>query len=112
MFFPFPDTPSRTDGKAAVEERFRGFFERGKVSLARSNRVVQGLAPKDLLVQMLGNDAAVVSFHLGSSPSRRSIVFRRAGADAWKIAHWHASPAPVAPTAPAAAPAPAPAPAP
>lgn len=98
MFFPFVDAPSRADGKAAVEARFRPFFEGGRASLARSSRVVQGLAPRDLVVQMLGNDAAVVSFHLGSaSPSRRSLVFRRAGGDNWKLAHWHASSAPAAP---------------
>lgn len=50
------------------------------------------LKPLDLLIQM-GDDMAVCTFHLASSPtqlSRRTIVMaRRAGA--WKIIHIHAS---------------------
>lgn len=54
--------------------------------------LVQGLAPRDLRVQMAGPDVAVVTFHLGgATPARRSLVFRRTGADEWKVVHWHAS---------------------
>ena len=103
MFFPFPDTPSRADGRAAVEARFKPFFEQGSAALARTGRTRQGLAPRDLRVQMAG-DAAIVSFHLGTeTPSRRSLVFGRNAAGAWKLVHWHASSAPVAPPPPAAA---------
>lgn len=103
MFFPFGDTPRRADGRAAVEARFKPFFDQGRVALERSGRTRQGLAPNDLVVQAFG-DAAVVSFHLGGErPARRSLVFRRTASGEWKLAHWHASPSPPAPT-PAPAP--------
>ena len=107
MFFPFADTPRRADGRDSVEARFRRFFDAGLAAWARSGRTGpprMGIVPRDLRVQMAG-DAAIVSFHLGTTtPSRRSLVFaQRAGG--WKLVHWHASPPPAAP-APAAAPAP------
>ena len=96
MFFPFPQFPSRADGRAAVESVFGQFMTAQREARARDGRpMVQGLVPRDLRVQMLGADAAVVSFHLGQqSPARRSIVFRRSAADRWQVAHWHASSAP------------------
>jgi len=113
MFFPFPDTPARADGREAVEARFRRFFDAGLAAWSRSGRTGAprlGISPRDLRVQMAGDDAAIVSFHLGTTnPSRRSVVFRRNADGAWKVVHWHASPPPAAP---AAAPAPPPAPAP
>jgi len=116
MFFPFPDTPRRADGRDSVEARFRRFFDAGLAAWARSGRTGpprMGIVPRDLLVQMAG-DAAIVSFHLGTTtPSRRSLVFARRAAGEWKLVHWHASPPPAAPApapAPAAAPAPPPAP--
>ena len=96
MFFPFPQFAARADGRAAVEDVFRRFFEGQRAARARDGRpMVQGLAPRDLRVQMVGADAAVASFHLGAeSPARRSLVLRRIGADAWQVMHWHASPPP------------------
>lgn len=105
MFFPFPNAPARHDGRDAVEARFRPFFEQGREQLQQTGRTRQGLAPRDMRVQMLGADAAAVSFHLGGErPARRSLVFRRTADGAWKLAHWHASPPPAQP-APASAPA-------
>jgi len=110
MFFPFGDTPARADGREAVEARFRRFFDAGHAAWTRSGRTGaprMGITPRDLLVQMAG-DAAIVSFHLGTTrPSRRSVVFRRSADGQWKVVHWHASPAPAEP-APAATPPPAP----
>jgi ketosteroid isomerase-like protein len=108
MFFPFPDTPARADGRQAVEARFRTFFDGALAGWQRSGRTGaprMGITPRDLRVQMAAS-VAVVSFHLGAeTPSRRSLVFRHTPADGWKLIHWHASPPPQRP-APAAAPAP------
>ena len=97
MFFPFGDTPRRADGRAAVEARFKPFFDRGAAAMTQANRKSQGLQPRDWTVQAF-NGGAVVSFHLGGDrPSRRSLVFKKTEAGEWKIVHWHASPAPPAP---------------
>lgn len=97
MFFPFAQVPTRADGKAAVEAVFSRFFEGQRTARARDGRpMVQGLAPRDLRVQMAGPGAAVASFHLGdeAAPARRSIVFHRTEGGEWKVVHWHASPSP------------------
>ena len=99
MFFPFPQVPARGDGKAAVEEVFGRFMTAQREARATAGRpMVQGIAPRDLKVQMAGPDAAVVSFHLGAeaTPARRSVVFRREPGG-WKVVHWHASSSPPAP---------------
>ena len=101
MFFPFAQVPTRADGRAAVEAVFSQFFEAQRAARARDGRpMVQGLAPRDLRVQMAGPDAAVVTFHLGAAeaPARRSLVFRRTAADEWKVIHWHASSSPPRPS--------------
>lgn len=102
MFFPFVDSPSRADGRAAFAARFRPFFDDGRAARVRAgspNPPFLHLDPRDLKVQMAG-DAAVVTFHLrAQSPSRRSLIFRHMGGD-WKLIHWHASPAPAAPSRP------------
>jgi ketosteroid isomerase-like protein len=104
MFFPFVDTPARVDGRAAVEARFRTFFDQALAAWQRSGRPgapAMGIAPRDLRVQMAG-DVAIVSFHLGEeTPARRSLVFRHTAADGWRLIHWHASPPPARPAAPA-----------
>ena len=103
MFFPFAQAPSRADGREAVEAVFVRFFEAQRTSRAEAGRpMVQGLAPRDLRVQMAGSGAAVVTFHLGAeSPARRSIVFRHVPGGGWKVVHWHASASPVAAPRPA-----------
>jgi hypothetical protein len=96
MFFPFPQLPGRADGREAVERVFSRFMEAQREARTRAGRpLVQGLAPRDLRVQMLGPGGAVVTFHLGAeSPARRSLVLRRMAGDTWKVVHWHASPPP------------------
>jgi ketosteroid isomerase-like protein len=97
MFFPFPQFAGRADGRVAVEEVFRQFFDAQRTARTEAGRpLIQGLAPRDLRVQMAGPAAAVVSFHLGaeSSPARRSLVLRRTASGEWKIIHWHASSVP------------------
>lgn len=115
MFFPFPDAAARADGRAAVEARFRRFFDDALAAWQRTGRPGaprMGITPRDLRVQMVDDDVAVVSFHLGEeTPARRSLVFRHTAADGWKLVHWHASPPPQR-AAPANAPAQTPAPTP
>lgn len=99
MFFPFPQFPARVDGKAEVEDVFGEFMTAQRAARAKAGRpMVQGIAARDLTVQMAGPDAAIVSFHLGAdqTPSRRSVVFRR-DPGGWKVIHWHASSPPQAP---------------
>jgi ketosteroid isomerase-like protein len=96
MFFPFAQVPSRADGRPAVESVFSQFMNAQRTARAQAGRpMVQGLAPRDLRVQMLGPGGAVASFHLGDeAPARRSVVFRRTAGGEWKVVHWHASPSP------------------
>ena len=100
MFFPFPQFPARGNGKAEVEDVFGKFMTAQREARTKAGRpLVQGIAPRDLNIQMAGPGAAVVSFHLGAGEtlSRRSLVFRK-DAGGWKVIHWHASSAPPAPT--------------
>jgi ketosteroid isomerase-like protein len=93
MFFPFAQTPSRVDGREAIEKVFENFFRAKRQQLSDAGLPMsQGLNPRDIKVQLAGTDAAVVTFHLGSetNPSRRSLVLRRSGGE-WKVIHWHAS---------------------
>lgn len=93
MFFPFAQTPSRVDGREAIEKVFDAFFRAKRQQLADAGLpMTQGLNPRDMKVQLAGTEAAVVTFHLGAdtSPSRRSLVLLRT-AGKWKIIHWHAS---------------------
>lgn len=90
IFFPGSDfDPARAHGRDAIvaifEDRLRDYpREKGPPYL--------NIQPKDLKIQMLGDAAAVVTFHLGGEKTlgRRTLVFQqRQGA--WLIAHLHAS---------------------
>lgn len=96
MFFPFPQLPSRVDGRAAVEEVFGRSMQEQRARRAQAGQpMVQGLAPRDLRIQMAGAGVAIATFHLGGDPpARRSVVFHRTGGG-WKVVHWHASSPPL-----------------
>lgn len=69
MFFPFPQLPSRVDGRQAVEEVFRQLMESQRTRRTRAGQpMVQGLNPRDLRVRMAGPGVAIVTFHLGGTP--------------------------------------------
>jgi ketosteroid isomerase-like protein len=91
VFFPFVDTPERVTGTAAVEARWRRFFDDGRRQ-GGAPPYFQ-VTPRNLLVQRHG-DTAVVTFDLGESPNprrgRRTLIFVKEK-DAWKLAHLHAS---------------------
>jgi ketosteroid isomerase-like protein len=90
VFFPFDDTPERATGRAAVEARFRRFFD--EVRKRTSGPPYLNLKPLELRVERFG-DAGLVTFTLGQPPgrvSRRTLLFVREN-NSWKLAHLHAS---------------------
>lgn len=89
VFFPFPDTPRRIDGKAEVERVFAAFFK--DVRATTSGPPYLHLNPKELQVQVFG-DSALVTFMLIREHriSRRSLLFVREAGE-WKLVHMHAS---------------------
>ena len=91
VFFPSARTPERFCGRDAVEARFREVFD-GERRAATSGPPYLHLQPEELQIQLVGDAAAIATFHLRNQQrtARRSVVFRRDGA-AWRIVHLHAS---------------------
>jgi ketosteroid isomerase-like protein len=94
VFFPFDDTPERVSGQAAVEARFRRFFD--EVRARKSGPPYLHIQPRELRVQQYG-DAGLVTFMLDQPPvlggpplARRTLLFVREK-ETWKLAHLHAS---------------------
>lgn len=89
VFFPFPDTPRRIDGKAEVERVFAAFFK--DVRATTPGPPYLHLDPQELQVQVFG-DSALVTFMLIREHriSRRSLLFARESGE-WKLVHLHAS---------------------
>jgi ketosteroid isomerase-like protein len=93
VFFPFTDTPGRVAGKAAVEARWRQFFEEARRG---PGPPYLNLKPLDLRVDRYG-DVGVVTLMLELDIGgrklplqRRTLIFIREHG-AWKLAHMHAS---------------------
>ena len=99
-FFPMPEPPRRFVGRAAVEAQFQRVFAAIRAA-APAGPPYQRLPPVDLVIEMLGDGTALVSFELRNAEriGRRTLVMRRE-AGAWRIVHLHASnvPVPAAPT--------------
>ncbi len=74
--------------RAYWTETFRKLRERSE----RASAPFMNIAPRELRVEPLGADSAVVTFHLGEGPwvNRRTLVWRR-GPEGWRIVHLHAS---------------------
>jgi ketosteroid isomerase-like protein len=91
VFQPLPISPTRNDGRAALEAVFSEFFE--AVRRGSTGPRYLRIQPLNLRIQMMG-DAAIATFHLETpDPSllgRRTLVLRREG-DRWPIMHLHAS---------------------
>lgn len=94
VFFPFGDTPDRVTAGAAVEERWRRFFEETRAQ--RSGPPYLDLKPRDMRTERYG-DVGLVTFTLELTVGgrqlplqRRTLLFVRAH-DAWKLVHMHAS---------------------
>jgi len=90
FFFPGAQfDPSRVTGRDAIVT----VFERRRQDYPREKGPPYlNIQPKELKIQMLGDAAAVVTFHLGGEKTlgRRTLVFQRQQG-AWLIAHLHAS---------------------
>ncbi len=90
FFFPFDDTPERVTGRAAVDARFRRFFD--QVRARGSGPPYLNLKPRELRVERYG-DAGLVTFELGGPGGRmgrRTLLFVRENG-AWRLSHLHAA---------------------
>jgi ketosteroid isomerase-like protein len=86
--------PRRAENKSEIESQFRQVFE--TIRGIQSKPPYMDLQPRDLRIQMLGEDVALVTFHLDDRPAllnRRTIVWQHFKAG-WKIVHIHASEVP------------------
>lgn len=96
VFLPEAEQPRLLVGREAVLAYFQDLFDDVRATASDGAPSLGILrAVRDLRVQPLGTDAAVVTFHLadGPEPGRRSVVWRRdAASGAWWIVHLHASP--------------------
>jgi len=94
VFFPFGDTPDRVTGQAAVETRWRRFFDEARAS--RPGPPYLHLKPRDLRAERYG-DVGLVTFTLELTVGGRQLPLQRRTLlfiwehDAWKLAHMHAS---------------------
>jgi CubicO group peptidase (beta-lactamase class C family) len=90
IFHPMDGFASRIEGRASVVESFEQIF--GAVPAARPGPPYLSIRPQDLHVQLLGEGAAVVTFHLPQENAlgRRTLAFVRRG-ERWLISHLHAS---------------------
>jgi SnoaL-like protein len=94
VFFPFGDTPDRVTGQAAVEARWRRFFDEARAR--RPGPPYLNLKPLDIRIERYG-DVGLVTFTLELRVGgrelplqRRTLLFIRER-DVWKLAHMHAS---------------------
>lgn len=92
MFHPAAPNALRIDTPEQFERAWAGVFERIRRFSKRETAPYMTLEPKDLRIELLAPNVALVTFHiLGNSEiDRRTIVFKRYGND-WKIVHIHAS---------------------
>ena len=85
----------RSNNKAEIESQFREIF--AQIRATQSKAPFMDLEPRDLRVQLLGSQAALVTFHLDDRAgmiNRRTIVLQRFNSG-WKIVHIHASELPL-----------------
>ena len=91
VVFPSPEPPERVSDKDAIRTRFQKVFDSIRKG-ANSGPPYHRLIPQDVDIQLLGTDAAVVSFHLSNTGrlARRTLVLQNVHGR-WFIAHLHAS---------------------
>lgn len=88
---PFPDTPHRLHGRAAVMERMLRYFH--EVRRERTGPPFLRMVITDVHVTMLGDGHALVTYAFdgGGRVQRRTLVMQRAGDTRWRIRHLHGS---------------------
>jgi ketosteroid isomerase-like protein len=91
VFFPTSQPPIRYSGRGAIREQFQLVFNAIKGD-SKADPPYHRLNPELLQVHVLGEDTAIVTFHLTgpSRVARRTLVVHRTGGR-WLIAHLHAS---------------------
>src|SRR5262249_3290854 len=92
FFFSIPETPGRFDGGKTIETHFQQVFAAIRQSSASSNPPFHHLVPEHLLIQLVDETAAIVTFEMINADrvARRTLVFQKRG-DSWFIVHLHAS---------------------
>lgn len=91
VFLPDPDPPMRYDGQGAIRDYFQSVFDEIRGD-SMAGPPYHRLNPELLRVQVLDDDAAVITFHMTGPGrvARRTLVLHRQGGR-WLIAHLHAS---------------------
>jgi len=92
MFHPAAPNSVRVETEEQFDKAWAGVFERIRRTSGRENPPFMTLEPKDLRIEFLSFDVALVTFHIISETEidRRTIIFKRYR-KAWKIVHIHAS---------------------
>jgi ketosteroid isomerase-like protein len=86
----------RANDKSEIESEFRQIFD--DIRGSQTKPPYMDLQPRDLRIQMLGDDVAIVTFHLDNHPgllNRRTLIWQHFKTG-WKIVHIHASELPIA----------------
>jgi ketosteroid isomerase-like protein len=90
MFQPRRFAP-RANNKAEIEAQFQQIFP--VIRGSQTKAPYMDIEPRDLRVQMLSSDIAIMTFHLNDRPgvlNRRTIIWQHSKSG-WKIMHIHAS---------------------
>jgi len=85
----------RAENRSEIESQFRQVFK--TIRGTQTRPPYMDLQPRDLRIQMLGKNVALVTFHLDDRPAllnRRTIVWQHFKTG-WKIVHIHASEVPL-----------------
>ncbi len=94
VFFPFPQAAQRAEGEA-FDKTWRSFFDSARKQAAGRGKTAppfMEIKPKDMRIDRVTDEVAVVTFHLGTEPrlNRRTFVLQKFP-NGWKIVHLHAS---------------------
>ena len=92
IFHPSAPNIRRIDTPGEFEKAWLGVFERIKKNSHRIVAPYMDLQPRDLRIEKLSEDVALVTFHIEDRNvlERRTLVMKRESGE-WKIAHIHAS---------------------